>query len=107
MMTPVIHSGSSETWAPGGATFVTAGPWAGRFCSPACAVKHSTERFSIPMILAKSQNSNATSTANSAVLRDIVEGPDKALYLLTSNPRRSRRGRTPMTTAVNIDIFFQ
>jgi len=29
MVTPLINSGSSSTWAPSGATFVSAGPWKG------------------------------------------------------------------------------
>lgn len=91
MVAPVIHAGTSETWAPGGAAFVTHGPWAGSLLfvglrgqtlyrlildsnNPGKAEK--LERYPLPQY---------------GRLRDIVEGPDQALYLLTSN--HDGRGR--------------
>lgn len=90
MVTPVLHAGTSETWAPGGATFVSRGSWAGSLLftglrgqtlyrvqidanNPRKAVK--LERLFYRRF---------------GRLRDIVEGPDGALYLLTSN--RDGRG---------------
>jgi glucose/arabinose dehydrogenase len=90
MVSPVIHSTTSETWAPSGATFVTRGPWAGSLLftglrgqtlyrvildtnNPGKAVK--LERYFVQRF---------------GRLRDIVEGPDGTLYLLTNN--RDGRG---------------
>ena len=90
MVSPVIHAGTSETWAPTGASFATRGPWAGSLLftglrgqtlyrvqldsnDPRKAVqleRHFYRRF--------------------GRLRDVVEGPDGNLYLLTSN--RDGRG---------------
>ncbi|MGE5215600.1 MAG: PQQ-dependent sugar dehydrogenase [Chloroflexota bacterium] len=90
MVSPVLHAGSSETWAPSGAAFVSQGSWAGSLlftglrgqtlyrvvfdsndpCKVQLFERHFPRRF--------------------GRLRDIVEGPDKALYLLTSN--RDGRG---------------
>ena len=90
-MSPVIQSGTNETWAPSGAVFVTRRTM-GRvaaFYRPAWANSVSAR--------SRSQRSAQGGKISSAIfhrqfgrLRDIVEGPDKALYLLTSN--RDGRG---------------
>lgn len=90
MVSPVIHSTTSETWAPGGATFASYGPWSGSLLftglrgqtlyrvmldadNPRRAIK--LERYFYRQL---------------GRLRDIAQGPDGALYLLTSN--RDGRG---------------
>jgi len=85
MITPVIHSGSSETWAPGGAVFVTTGPWVGSLLFTGLrgqtlyrAILDSND----PRKVAKFERHFDRQFGR---LRDVVEGPDKALYLLTSN----------------------
>lgn len=85
MTPPVIHSGSSETWAPGGATFVSQGPWAGSLLFTGLR-----GQALYRVILDRSNPHKAERLETHFFrqfgrLRDIVEGPDKALYLLTSN----------------------
>jgi glucose/arabinose dehydrogenase len=85
MLSPVWQSGTRETWAPSGATFATHGPWAGslvftglrgeslyRLTFDAAAPDHpiNLERY-----LASQYGR----------LRDVAEGPDGALYVLTNN----------------------
>jgi glucose/arabinose dehydrogenase len=91
MVSPVMHSGTSNTWAPSGATFVTRGLWAGSLLFTGLrgqtlyrvvfdlndARKVATfERFFVREL---------------GRLRDVAEGPDGAVYILTSN--RDGRGR--------------
>lgn len=82
---PVIHSGSNETWAPGGATFVTQGPWAGSLLFTGLRGQ-TLYRIILdannPRKVEKLERHFARQFGR---LRDVVEGPDKALYLLTSN----------------------
>ncbi len=89
MVSPVIHSGTS-TWAPGGATFVTRGPWAGSLLFTGLRGQalyrvvldpNDPRRVATFEILLERQFGR---------LRDVAEGPDGALYLLVSN--RDRRG---------------
>ncbi|HEY3081292.1 MAG TPA: PQQ-dependent sugar dehydrogenase [Chloroflexota bacterium] len=87
---PVLQSGSSTTWAPSGATFVTGGPWAGSLLFVGLrgqalyrvAVDQQDPRKArlVETLLARQYGR----------LRDVVEGPDGAIYLLTSN--RDGRG---------------
>lgn len=90
---PVIHSGNGRdtTWAPGGATFVTGGPWAGSLLFTGLRgqtlyrVTVDPTTPSAPVVLERHFEGQF------GRLRDIVEGPDGALYLATSN--RDGRGR--------------
>lgn len=91
MVSPVLHSGDSETWAPGGATFVTRGPWSGSLLFTGLRGQ------SLYRIVFDPKNPRKVATFERLFvreygrLRDIAEGPDGALYLLTSN--RDGRGR--------------
>jgi glucose/arabinose dehydrogenase len=90
---PLLHSGptSSTTWAPGGATFVTSGPWAGSLLFVGLRGEALYRVFIDPT------NPNVVSGIESHLkgqygrLRDVVEGPDGALYISTSN--KDGRGR--------------
>ena len=89
---PIVQSGPNRetTWAPGGATFVTGGPWAGSLLFVGLRGE-SLYRVALDP---------ADPTAVSAFepffqgqygrLRDVAEGPDGALYVATSN--RDGRG---------------
>lgn len=91
MMPPVIHSGSSVTWAPGGATFVSQGPWAGSLVFTGLrgqTLYRVILDFNDPRKVEKLERHFDRQFGR---LRDVVEGPDKALYLLTSN--HDGRGR--------------
>ncbi|HEV8638837.1 MAG TPA: PQQ-dependent sugar dehydrogenase [Chloroflexota bacterium] len=88
--TPILESGASTTWAPSGATFVTRGPWAGSLLFTGLrgqalyrvAVDQQDPR--------KAQLVETLLARQYGRLRDAVEGPDGALYVLTSN--RDGRG---------------
>jgi glucose/arabinose dehydrogenase len=90
MVPPVLHSGTNETWAPCGATFVTRGPWAGSLVFT--GLRGQTLYRVIldkddPRKVAGFERDFAREFGR---LRDVVEGPDGALYVLTSN--RDGRG---------------
>ncbi len=90
MERPVIQSGMSETWAPSGATFVTRGVWVGSFLFVGLRGE-SLYR----LVLDKSDPHKYTTferyfSGEYGRLRDIVEGSDGALYILTNN--RDGRG---------------
>ena len=91
MMPPVIHSGNSETWAPSGATFVSSGPWAGSLLFTGLRGQTLYRVIFDPNDPRKVEKLERHFERQFGRLRDIVEGPDKALYLLTSN--HDGRGR--------------
>lgn len=90
MIAPLIHAGTSETWAPGGATFVTAGPWAGSLLFTGLRGQTLYRAIFDSTNPGKVEKLERHLPRQYGRLRDIVEGPDKALYLLTSN--RDGRG---------------
>jgi glucose/arabinose dehydrogenase len=90
MVTPVIQSGTSETWAPTGAAFVTQGPWAGSLLFTGLRGQTLYRLALDPKDPRKVENFERLFSRQFGRLRDILEGPDKALYLLTSN--RDGRG---------------
>jgi glucose/arabinose dehydrogenase len=91
MAAPVLHSGRGETWAPGGAAFVTGGPWAGSL------VFTGLRGQALYRVVPDKNDPRKTAAFERHFvrefgrLRDVVEGPDGALYVLTSN--RDGRGR--------------
>jgi glucose/arabinose dehydrogenase len=91
MIPPVVHAGTSETWAPAGATFVSRGPWAGSLLFTGLRGQ------AVYRVLFDANNPRKVQLFERHFfrqfgrLRDIVEGPDNALYLLTSN--HDGRGR--------------
>jgi glucose/arabinose dehydrogenase len=91
MVAPILHSGSGETWAPCGATFVTRGSWTGSLLFTGLRGQ------SLYRVVVDPKNPRKVATFERLLvrefgrLRDVAEGPDGALYLLTSN--RDGRGR--------------
>jgi glucose/arabinose dehydrogenase len=90
MVTAVIQSGESETWAPSGATFVTGGPWDG-------SLLFAGLRGETLYLLALDKNDPRKVITFKKYLagqfgrmRDVVQGPDGTLYILTNN--RDGRG---------------
>ena len=91
MVSPVIHSGTSETWAPGGTAFATREPWAGSLLFTGLRGQ------TLYRVVLDSNDPRKVVALERLFyqqfgrLRDVVEGPDGNLYLLTSN--RDGRGR--------------
>ncbi len=90
---PLLHSGPTRdtTWAPGGATFVTSGPWAGSLLFVGL---RGEALYRVTLDPASPQSVLGVEThlkGQYGRLRDIVEGPDGALYIGTSN--KDGRGR--------------
>jgi glucose/arabinose dehydrogenase len=91
MISPVIQSGISETWAPSGASFVAGGPWDGSLLFVGLRGQ-SLYR----LVLDGSDPPKVVSferflQGRFGRLRDVVQGPDGSIYILTSN--RDGRGR--------------
>lgn len=90
MVTPILQSGSNATWAPSGATFVTNGPWAGSLLFAGLRGVSLYRVTLDPNDPRKVTGSEQLLANQYGRLRDVVEGPDGALYVLTSN--RDGRG---------------
>ncbi|HZA56395.1 MAG TPA: PQQ-dependent sugar dehydrogenase [Candidatus Udaeobacter sp.] len=90
MVSPVIHAGTSETWAPAGATFVTRGPWSSSLLFTGLRGQTLYRATLDPNNPRKVTQLERLLYRQFGRLRDIVEGPDGSLYLLTSN--RDGRG---------------
>ncbi len=86
---PLLESGATETWAPSGAAFVTSGPFRGSFVFATLAGRHLHRVVFAAdgrtVVVSEKLLENAYGR-----LRDVVEGPDGLLYVLTSN--RDGRG---------------
>jgi len=90
MASPVVQSGSSETWAPAGATFVIGGPWDGSLLFVGLrgqTLYRLTLDINDPF---KVISFERFLVGEYGRLRDVVQGPDNAIYILTSN--RDGRG---------------
>ena len=90
MQTPVLHSGSAVTWAPSGAAFVSQGPWSG---SLFFAGLRGETLYRLELDAENPRRAEGLDELLSGQygrLRDVVEGPDGSLYVLTSN--RDGRG---------------
>lgn len=91
MITPVIHAGSDETWAPTGATFVSRGPWSGSLLFTGLRGQ------TLYRVVLDANNPRRVDRLERYFarqygrLRDVAEAPDGSLYILTSN--RDGRGR--------------
>ena len=87
---PVLESGPSTTWAPAGAAFVTRGAYRGSLLFATLAGQHlhrvvfGTDGRTVAF-------EERLLDRTYGRLRDVVEGPDGALYVLTSN--RDGRGQ--------------
>ena len=90
MVPPVIHAGTSETWAPAGASFATRGPWAGSLLFTGLRGQTLYRLPLDPSDPRKAGQLERHFYRRFGRLRDVFEGPDGNLYLLTSN--RDGRG---------------
>jgi glucose/arabinose dehydrogenase len=86
---PILHSGE-ETWAPSGAEYVEEGPWAGSVLFTGLAGE-SLHRVEIDLEApGKVTEHREYLEGEYGRLRTVKQGPDGALYVLTSN--RDGRG---------------
>ncbi|MCU0501286.1 MAG: PQQ-dependent sugar dehydrogenase [Anaerolineae bacterium] len=85
MVSPVIQSTTSETWAPTGATFVTSGPWRGALLFTGLRGQTLYRLTLDPVDPAKTKGLDRLFAGQYGRLRDVAEGPDGAIYILTSN----------------------
>jgi glucose/arabinose dehydrogenase len=91
MVSPILQSGTSETWAPGGTTFVTQGNWSGSLLFVGLRGQ------SLYRVTLDSADPHKVLTFERLFsgrfgrLRDVAQGPDGAIYILTSN--RDGRGQ--------------
>jgi glucose/arabinose dehydrogenase len=90
MVPPILQSGEAETWAPSGTTFVTGGPWDGSLVFTGLA-----GQTLYRLVLDRSDPRKVIDvekyfSGEFGRLRDVVQGPDGALYILTNN--RDGRG---------------
>ncbi len=91
MVSPILQSGISETWAPGGATFVTQGHWSGSLLFVGLRGQ-SLYRVTLDSTdPRKVLTFERLLTGKFGRLRDVAQGPDGAIYILTSN--RDGRGQ--------------
>lgn len=84
MVSPVLQSGN-DTWAPSGAAFITGGAWDGSFIFAGLRGE-SLYR----LVMDRSEPRKVITfekylTGQYGRLRDVVQGPDGAIYILTSN----------------------
>jgi glucose/arabinose dehydrogenase len=85
MVSPVIESTTSETWAPSGATFVTSGPWQGSLLFAGLRGQTLYRLTLDPADPSKTMGLERLFAGQYGRLRDVAEGPDGAIYILTSN----------------------
>lgn len=85
LVSPVAHSGTNTTWAPGGAAFVTQGPWQGALVFVGLRGQSLYRVVLDPTDPRKVQQLTPLLQGQYGRLRDIQQGPDGALYVTTSN----------------------
>ncbi len=90
METPVQQSGATATWAPGGAAFVTGGPWADSLVFVGLRGQALYRVTLDPNDPRKVVSFQPYLQNQYGRLRDVAQGPDGAIYILTSN--RDGRG---------------
>lgn len=90
MISPVIHSTKSDTWAPTGMTFVSRGPWAGSLVFTGLRGQSLFRLQLDPHNPSRSIKLDRYLRGAYGRLRDVVEASDGSLYVLTSN--RDGRG---------------
>ncbi len=90
MVAPIIQSGESETWAPSGVTFVLGGPWDGSLLFAGLRGEALYRLVLDKTDPRKALNLERYYAGQFGRLRDVVQGPDGTLYILTNN--RDGRG---------------
>ncbi len=82
---PIADSGPADTWAPSGIAVPARGPWAGSLLVAALRGEHLRRLVLGGARMTQVMGQEVYFRGELGRLRDVVEGPDGALYLLTSN----------------------
>ncbi|MBI2854782.1 MAG: PQQ-dependent sugar dehydrogenase [Chloroflexi bacterium] len=90
MVPPVLQSGTSTTWAPAGAAFVAQGPWSGSLLFGGLRGEALYRLILDPLDPRNVLSFEPMFSGKYGRLRDVAQGPDGAIYVLTSN--RDGRG---------------
>jgi glucose/arabinose dehydrogenase len=90
MVSPVLQSGPSETWAPAGAAFVGSGPWAGSFLFTGLRGQSLYRMVPDRDDPRKIISFEKLFQGEYGRLRDVAWGPERMIYILTNN--RDGRG---------------
>ena len=88
---PIAESGANETWAPSGILVPSSGPWRGSILVAALRGEHLRRLVLAATEFRRVERQELHFRGELGRLRDIVQGPDGSIYLLTSN--RDGRGR--------------
>ena len=83
MVSPILHSGN-ETWAPSGMTFVSVGPWKNQLL---VANLRGNQILKVELEPSGEEVKNAEPLFKEKYgrIRNVVEGPDGSLYIMTNN----------------------
>ncbi len=101
---PIVESGATDTWAPSGILIPTSGPWRGSVLIAALRGVHLRRLVLRPPDFRQVLRQETYFSGELGRLRDVVQGPDGSIYLLTSN--RDGRGRpTPEDDRVLRIVF--
>lgn len=84
MISPVIHSGN-VTWAPSGAIFVASGPWEGSLLFTGLRGQSLYRLELNPDDPLKVESFEILFSGEYGRLRDVVQGPDGDIFILTNN----------------------
>jgi glucose/arabinose dehydrogenase len=85
MVSPVIQSGTSETWAPSGATFVNGGLWDGSLIFTGLRGEALYKFHPDIQDPTKVQSFDILLHNQYGRLRNVVQGQDSSIYVLTNN----------------------
>ncbi|WP_233182042.1 PQQ-dependent sugar dehydrogenase [Paenibacillus sonchi] len=100
MKLPLLHSGE-ETWAPSGMAFITQGPWSGELLVANLAGQQLLHVS--PGTGDKKPSAEALFQGKWGRIRNVAEGPDGTLYVMTNN----RDGRGSPGTADDLLIALK
>ncbi|MBD2861743.1 PQQ-dependent sugar dehydrogenase [Paenibacillus oceani] len=90
LRTPLLHSGASVTWAPSGMTFVANGPWKGQLLVAGLRGEQVLKLTLEGADPVRVTGQESLWKGQFGRIRNVTEGPDGSLYLLTNN--RDGRG---------------
>ena len=87
LISPLIHSGEKDTWAPGGAVFISSGPWKGQlfFVGLRGQALYRLDFVSLKKDSAKVKKLHTHLKNTYGRIRDVARDYENRYYLLTSN----------------------